>query len=121
LPYREFKERVDNYDLAVIPDVVKTKFEARKEAMVDGQNAMQSLIVDFEKAVRSVLDENGILGVLRVPYLNLARACFRAKGHQSGLALRKIAAAEKAKALQMGLDPTIVDEIITKVIGAAPY
>lgn len=121
MPYREFKERVTNYELAVIPDVVKTKFENRKENMVSGQNAMQSLIVDMEKSVRAILDENGILGVLRVPYLNLARALFRAKGHQTGLALRKVAAAEKAKAVAYGLDPDIVDEIINKVVGAAAY
>jgi len=121
MPYRDFKERVTNYELAVIPDVVKMKFDARKEEMVKGQNSQQSLITDTEKAIRSILDENGILGVLRVPYLNLGRALFRARGHQTGLALRRIAAAEKAKALEYGLDPDICDAIINRVIGAAAY
>lgn len=121
MPYRDFTDRVENYDLAVIPDVVKTKFEVRKSKMVQLQQRGQAQLTDVEKMVRDILDENGIFGVARVPYLNLARALFRAKGRQSGLALRKIANAWKQKALAEGLDPTVVDAIVEKVIGAPAY
>ncbi|MCD6101607.1 MAG: hypothetical protein J7J77_00945 [Candidatus Cloacimonetes bacterium] len=121
MPYRDFTDRVENYDLAVIPDVVKTKFENRKTKMVQLQQRGQATLTDMEKKVRDILDENGIFGVFRVPYLNLARALFRAKGHQSGLALQKTANAWKQKAVAEGLDPDIVDKIVEVVIGAAAY
>lgn len=120
-PYRNYDKRVENYDLAVIPDNVRAKFDARKSAMVKGQQERQSEIVDLETKVREKLDENGILANFRVPYLNFMRALYRAKGHNSGVALRKIATAEKAKFVQYGLDPSLLDEIIYIVIGAAAY
>jgi len=121
MPYRDFTDRVENYDLGVIPDVVKTKFETRKNKMVQLQQRGQAQLTDMEKKVRSILDENGIFGVFRVPYLNLARALFRAAGRQSGLALRKTANAWKQKAIAEGLDPDIVDAIVEAVIGAEAY
>jgi len=121
MPYRGYNKRVKNYDLSVIPDNVRAKFEARKEAMVDGQEEAQSLIVDVETKVREILDNHGIIGNFRIPYLNFARALIRAKGHQSGLALRMVASAEKAKFTTLGCDPAILDEIILKVIGATAY
>jgi len=121
MPYRDFTDRVENYDLAVIPDVVKTKFETRKTKMVQLQQRGQAVVTDTEKKVRDILDEEGIFGVPRVEYLNVARMLIRRKGHQSGLALRKSANAIKQKALAEGLDPDIVDRVIQTVIGATAY
>jgi len=120
-PYRGYDKRWKNYDLSVIPDNVRAKFDARKSTMVDGQQEMQAELVDIETRIRQKLDENGIIANMRVMYLNFGRALFRAKGHNSGLALRKVAAAEKAKFVQYGLDATLLDEIIYIVIGAAAY
>jgi len=120
MPYRSYERRVRNYEIAVIPEVVSTKFTQRKDAMVDGQEQMQEAITAMETSVRSILDDEGIAGVARVPYLNFARTLFRAKGHQSGTALQKVAAAEKAKFVSLGLDPDILDKIANVVIGAAP-
>ncbi|HIP92675.1 MAG TPA: hypothetical protein EYH25_04425 [Thermotoga sp.] len=121
MPYRDFTERVENYDLAVNPEIVKMKFEARKAKMVQQMQKAHAQLTEMEKAVRSILDDEGILGVMRVPYLNFARALFRAKGHQGGLALRKTATAWKAKAVAEGLDPVILDKIIKAVIGEEAY
>jgi len=119
--YRGYDKRTRNYDLAVIPDNVRAKFEARKQEMLNGQQEAQSEIVAIETKVREKLDDYGIMANFRVPYLNFARALYSAKGHNSGVALQKIAAAEKAKFLAYGLDPTILDEIIYIVIGTAAY
>ena len=121
MPYRGYDKRVKNYDLAVIPDNVRAKFEARKEEMVAGQQEEQAILVEVETAVREILDNHGIVGNFRIPYLNFARALIRAKGHQSGLALRMIASAEKQKFATLGCDPAILDEITVKVIGATAY
>jgi len=121
MPYRIYEERVRNYEAAVDPGVVSTKFTNRKPLMVRGQQQAQSEITDFETKVRTLLDENGILGNFRIPYLNFARALYAHKGHQSGLALQKVAGAEKAKFVNMGLDPDILDKISQIVIGVVPY
>jgi len=121
MPYRTYEKRTRNYDLAVNPDVVRTKFESRKSAMLDGQEEMQAIIVEKETAIRNILDDNGIVGVMRVPYLNFGRTLIRAMGHQSGLALRKLADAEKAKFVAIGLDSTILDKIADAVIGTTGY
>jgi len=119
--YRGYDKRVNNYDLSVIPDNIRAKIEARKEQMVSGQQEAQSELVAIETAVREKLDDHGVLANFRVPYLNFARALYRAKGHNSGVALQKIASAEKAKFTAYGLDPSILDEIIYIVIGTTAY
>jgi len=120
-PYRTYEKRVKSFDKAVIPDVARMKFESRKPDMLAWQEEQQLSITDFEVKIREELDKQGILVGFRVPYLNFGRALFRAKGHQSGVALRKYATAEKAKCVQYGLDPDILDTICTIVIGALPY
>ncbi|MEM2606879.1 MAG: hypothetical protein QW101_07495 [Ignisphaera sp.] len=113
------ERRVTKYERTVVPDIVKTKFEALKDIMVANQNAMQSLIVDMEMKVGQVLNENGIAGVNRIPYLNFARAIFRASLSYSGLALRTLADGEKAKYTALGLDSTVLDAIID-ALGVPP-
>jgi len=78
MPYRNYDKRVRNYDLAVIPDVVRSKFEARKPAMLDGQEEYQKTLTDVEIAVRGILDDEGIVANMRVMYLNFARTLVRA-------------------------------------------
>jgi len=121
MPYRGYDKRVRNYDLSVIPDNVRAKFDARKPAMLDGQEEWQKTITEKEVAIRKILDDNGVLANFRVMYLNFGRALIRASGHNSGIALRKIASAEKAKFVEYGLVPAILDEICQAVIGALPY
>ncbi|MHA1593615.1 MAG: hypothetical protein ACTSXX_02630, partial [Candidatus Baldrarchaeia archaeon] len=89
--------------------------------MLDGQEQRQAEITNIENAVRAILDDYGIIANMRVMYLNFARALYRAKGHQNGTALRKIATAEKAKFSTYGLDPEILDKIIEIVIGTTAY
>jgi len=121
MPYRTAAQRVRKYELAVIPDNVRAKFAALLPLMIDGQEVAQAKIEEMEVKVRDLLNSEGIIGVARVPYLNLARSVFRASGSQSGLALRKYATAEKAKAVSLGLDPSICDKIINIVIGTTAY
>lgn len=121
MPYRTYEIRVRKYELNVIPDVVRTKFDALKPLMLDEQEGRQRELTDIETRVREVLDDNGVPANFRVMYLNFARALYRAKGHNSGVALRKIATAEKAKFTAYGLDPSILDSIIYIVVGAAAY
>lgn len=113
------ERRVAKYDKSVIPDVVRTKFEALKDIMVSNQNAMQTLIVDMELKVGQILNENGVAGVQRIPYLNFARNLFRASLSYSGKALRTLADAEKAKYVALGLNSTILDAIID-ALGVPP-
>jgi len=121
MPYRTYEKRTKSYDKAVIPDVARMKFEARKPDMLSWQEEQQLAITDFETKVRTELDKEGIMVNMRIPYLNFARALYRAKGHNSDIALRKVATAEKAKFVQYGLDPDLLDTISTIVIGALPY
>lgn len=121
MPYRTYEKRTRAYDLSVIPDNVRAKFEARKPQMLDGQEEMQRTIVEVETCVREVCDEHGVLGVFRVPYLNFARALIRAKGHNSGLALVNLKNAEKAKFVALGLDADILDEVARCVVPEVGY
>lgn len=113
------ERRVTKYEKSVIPDVVKTKFEALKETMVANQNAMQALLVDVETKVGQILNEAGIAGVNRVPYLNFARTIFRASLSYSGQALRTLADAEKAKSKALGLNEDTLNAIID-ALGVPP-
>jgi len=113
--------RTRKYELGVIPDNVRAKFDALKPFMLDYQEVTQAEIVSFEGKIRSILDEEGVVGPLRVMYLNFGRALYRASNHQSGSALNTYALAEKAKCVELGLVPGILDRIAQAVIGWVPY
>jgi len=121
MPYKDASRRVEKYSKVVIPANVSAKFTAYLSDMVTLQQEQQSLIVAMETAVRTILDNNGIIGNFRIAYLNFARALFRAKGSQSDVALFKYADAEKAKWVALGLDADILDKIIASVIGTPTY
>lgn len=115
MPRRNAERRVEKYEKSVIPDVVRAKFEALKSLMVSGQNAMQAMLVDLETKVGEILNEAGIAGVHRIPYLNFARAIFRASLSYSGNALKTIADAEKAKYKGLGLNETVLNKIVDAI------
>jgi len=119
--YRTSDWRLRKYELGVIPDNVRAKFDALKPMMVDYQEVAQSEIVSFETKIRAILDEEAVAGPLRVMYLNFGRALYRASLHQAGSALNTYALAEKAKCVQLGLVAAILDRIAQAVIGWIPY
>jgi len=121
MPRRSADKRIQAYELGLIPDVVQTKLNAKKNFMVEQEQAMQTALVTMEDRIAEILDNEGIIGNFRIPYLNFGRTLFRAKGHNSGVALQKIASAEKAKWVALGCDPAILDKIATVVIGETPY
>jgi hypothetical protein len=121
MPYRPATTRVAKYDAMVIPANVQAKFTAWKSQMTAQQQTQQTVIEGIENSIRGLLDTASITGTGRVPYLNFGRALLRAKGHQSGAALKLIAAAEYAKVLAYGLDDAICKNIATAVIGSLPY
>lgn len=121
MPYRDEQIRARKYELGVIPSNVEAKFTALKPLMLDLQEARQAEIVLIEKCARGQLDTNGIIGTMRIAYLNFVRAVYRASGAQSGMALQKMVTAEKAKALAYGLDTDLLDSVATCVQGAVEY
>jgi len=121
MPYRDDQTRTRAYSLGVLPDNVRAAFASKLPLMQDLQESTQAQIVALEIRIREKLDDMGVLGSFRISYLNFGRALFRAKGSQSGVALQKVATAEKAKFVSYGLDPEILDEIIYFAIGEAGY
>lgn len=110
--FREAKDRIENYRTSVIPEVLKLKFERRKQEMKKLQEKTQSVIVDFEKRVRALLDSEGIPAGFRVQYLNFFRTLIKARLRYGCRVLRKVALVERAKFIQYGLEPHILDEIV---------
>lgn len=121
MPYRDEEIRARKYDLAIIPDNIAAKFTALKPLMQDLQEARQAEIVIIEVCCRNKLDDAGIQGSFRVPYLNFVRALYGKSGSQSGLALSKVVTAEKAKFVSYGLDATLLDQVASCVVGIQPY
>jgi hypothetical protein len=121
MPYRTFAQRVAKYSKAVIPANVAAKFTAELTDMIAGQQAQQSLIVAMEESIRSYLDGLGVVGNLRIPYLNFGRTLFKTKGSTAGIALQKKATAEKAKWVSLGFDATILEKVVALVIGWPSY
>jgi len=121
MPYRTDTVRVEKYGLTVIPDNVRAKFAALLPFMITQQQSLQAQLVVFEQRIRALLDTAGVQGNARIAYLNLGRSLFKHMGSQSGIALRKMATAEKAKFVAYGCDSALCDAIINAVIGAAAY
>jgi hypothetical protein len=121
MPYKDYSERVEKYQLAVIPDNVRAKFNALLPFMIKGQQKQQVILTSIEKDVRSILDDEGIVGNFRIAYLNFARALIRAKGHNSGTALLTTATAEKSKFVALGCKSDVLDKIMQVVLTYPSY
>jgi len=121
MPYRDDEIRTRAFALGVLPDNIRAAFVSKLPLMQDLQESEQARIVALEIRIREKLDDVGIFGSFRISYLNFGRALFRAKGSQSGVALQKVATAEKAKFTSYGLDPEVLDEIISFAIGEEAY
>jgi hypothetical protein len=121
MPYRDSQTRLRKYELGVIPANVEAKFTALKPLMVDLQEARQAEIVMIESCVRSKLDDYGIIGNSRIPYLNFVRSIYHHAGAQGGVALQKLVSAEKAKWTEMGFDASVLDDVASCVTGAKAY
>lgn len=121
MPYRDDQIRTRAYSLGVLPDNVRALFASKLPMMQDLQESQQAQIVACETVVRELLDDQGILGSFRISYLNFCRALHRAKGSQGGVALQKVATAEKAKFVSYGLVSSILDSIILICTGTPGY
>jgi hypothetical protein len=121
MPYRDEEIRTRKYELAIIPDNIAAKFTALKPLMQDLQEARQAEIVTIEVCCREKLDDAGVMGSFRIPYLNFVRAIYRGSGSNSGIALQKVVTAEKAKFVSYGLDSSLLDLVASCVVGVTPY
>ena len=102
------------------PTVVSTRFTDVQQIALDRAQAGLYSVHTVRELVRPLLDSYGITGGMRGNYLAFALALWKHVNRQKGEAGRKYADGLKSYFVTaMGLDPSILDEIIQVVCGWA--
>jgi len=117
LPQRRYEKWSNKY----VPDTISARFsQVETEAKERAQEGLITFAnLDFD--IAPILDSHGIAGPDRAKYLAFARKLTRASMRVTGKALDNVALGLKSYFVTAyGLDPTVADEIIKKVLGYVP-
>ncbi|MEM0261479.1 MAG: hypothetical protein QW733_02005 [Desulfurococcaceae archaeon] len=95
---------------AILTTVVEPRYEA----------AISAIVADRE-AARKVIEEAGVPPGRQALYFAFAQALSSAKLSHSGSVLALVAQALKARFVAMGADATVIDQLISALIGTVSY
>lgn len=116
-PQRRYSKWASKY----VPDTISARFsQVETEAK---ERAEEGLIIfgNFDFEIAPILDKYGIAGPNRANYLAFARKVLRSAMRVTGKALDNQVLGLKAYwTTAYGADPTVLDEIINKVLGYIP-
>jgi len=105
--------RQKKYEAKVSGDVVKARFDALKEVMVEQTAERFADLVAFEEGVKkNILEPRGIPNIMIPFYLNVARELYKLSRKFTGATLGKEALLVKQKWTARGLSAEVIDEII---------
>jgi len=103
--------RTSKYSAKMVGDVVKNRFDAQHDSMVEQVTNKFSDIVDAESAAKTLLNGWGISSVLVPFYLSFARQCMSiAAKHADEIALDEICIRFDSW-VSRGLDPYYLQQI----------
>ena len=121
--YRTGVDRYAKYEAKYVPDTVGARFGQVKDIALKRAQAGLIEMATVDDLVRPILDKYGITGPARATYLGFAKKLMKHVMRHGGEAGKVFAQGLKAYYVTaMKADPTILDEIINVVIGAAkPY
>jgi len=115
------QRRYSKWSAKYVPDTISARFsQVETEAK---ERAQEGLIIyanlDFD--IGATLDKYGVAGPARAVYLAFARKALKEAMRIGGKALDNMLLGLKSYFVTaMGADPTILDEIIKKIIGYVP-
>ena len=107
---RTAEEIQESYKVGVETGIIKYQ---KKLKLLKEQAGKVATATSILKEVRKVLDRHGVYGNMRTPYLNLARELWHCSNRYSDQALIECANVKREKYLAMGLDPVIIDDILS--------
>ena len=118
--YKGYSRRFKRYSSKFDPDTVRARFEQVKDVAIEQVQEAFARLVDLEESVKARLNELGVSVIFMPHYLNVAREIWRKMNTHSGKTLEMEVKAIKAKWTTRGLDPSIIDEVITITLGYVP-
>ncbi len=121
--YKTGIDMYKKYEKKFNPTLVGTRFTDVQEVALERAQAGLNTVNTVRELVRPILDGYGITGGIRATYLAFGLALYRHIIRQKGEAGKKYANGLKSYYVTaMGLDPSILDEIIQVVAGwVIPY
>jgi len=121
--YKTGLDMYKKYQAKYNPTVVSTRFTDVQNIALDRAQAGLNSVHTVRELVRPILDEYGITGGTRANYLAFATSLWKHIIRQKGEAAKKYADGLKSYFVTaLGLDPSILDEIIQVVCGwVIPY
>lgn len=103
--------RIKKYEGKVVGDVVKARFDALKDAMLEQQQVRFSDLENIENTVKSIVEPLGVATIMIPHYLNFARELYRLAQRFSGTTLNNEATLVFQKWKARGLTVDILKSI----------
>lgn len=86
---RPAEVRIQNYQHAVDPDVIRTKIANRKDAMIAQQQARQAEIAKIQADISDLLNQLGVPSEFRMSFIKIAMSIYGLTRKFGGAALEK--------------------------------
>lgn len=106
--------RIKKYQGKVVGDVIKARFDALKDAMVEQQQVRFSDLENLEMTIKSIVEPQGVATILIPHYLNFGRELYSLVQRFSGATLNSEATLVFQKWKARGLTVALL-----KAIGSA--
>lgn len=120
MPYRGFTVRYKKWSAKFDPDTIRSRFGQVSDIAKDQAQEQFANLVNNEEAVKSLLNSMGV-SVMTIPfYLNVMREIYRAMTRHTDKTLANECQVIKAKWVARGLDPSVIDQIISIMVGGLP-
>ena len=117
MPVRDPKYRTSKYAAKIDPDVIRARFEAQKDVMVEQEAAAFADLATMENTVKSIVEAEGVSTIEIPSYLNVGRQAYKIGKKFSGKTAQNEAMAMGALWKMRGLDEKLVDQIVAAIAG----
>jgi len=117
MPVRDAKYRTSKYAAKIDPDVIRARFEAQKDAMVEQEAERFASLAAMENTVKSIVEAVGVSTIEIPQYLNVGRKAYKISNKFTGKTAQNELMALGALWKMRGLDEKLVDQIITAIAG----
>ena len=117
MPVRDAKYRTSKYAAKIDPDVIRARFEAEKDSMVEQEAEQFASLAAMEDTVKTIVEDAGV-STIEIPfYLNVGRQAYKIGRKFTGKTAQNEAMGIGALWKMRGLDESLVDQIITAIAG----
>ncbi len=114
---RNALQRLRKYESKLDPEIIKRRFEAEREAMIEQMANIFSDICELEEKAKAIIDEEGPSVIAYPFYLTYARELWRLTRKYGGRELTREIQILEQKWQARDLNPSLMERLRTTLFG----